>query len=116
MEADTDPANVPGCIGRCPEADQNVHLAHKACSIVCQSEPDLAMADPGFKVVEHEQSFRIHVEVEVAIARAVRTSCDLQTLEQMAALCWPFHDGVLAQRHRRPQRVNNPATGSASTI
>jgi hypothetical protein len=40
----------------------------------------LAMPDPGFKNVEHEQGFRIHVEVEVAIARTVRAGCDLQTL------------------------------------
>ncbi|MBB3021347.1 hypothetical protein FHR70_004443 [Microvirga lupini] len=91
---------MPGRISRCPEANQNVHLAHEACSIVCQSEPNLAVPNPGFEVVEQEQGFRVYVEVEVAKARAVRTGCDLQTLKQMTALCWPFHDGVLAKRHR----------------
>jgi hypothetical protein len=95
VEADTDPADVPGRISRSPEAYQNIHLAHGAFRFICQSEADLAVPNPGLKVVEPEQGFRIHINVEAAIAFAVRANRDLKALEQVAERRRPFHNRVL---------------------
>jgi hypothetical protein len=56
VKADADFADVLGWIGRCPEANQWVHLAHEAFfSIVSQSEPHLAVPHPCFEIVDQEQ-------------------------------------------------------------
>jgi len=101
VKADPDFADVLGWIGRGPEANQWVHLAHEAFfSTVCQSEPHLAVPHPCFEVVDQEQGLPIHVGIDAAKASAIGAGSDLHALQQVMELCWPFNDGVLTQWHR----------------
>src|SRR3712207_3876861 len=69
VKADADFADVAGWIGCRPEADQRVHLTHKAFfSLVSQPEPHEAVPYPCFEFVEQEKGLPIHVNIEAAIA------------------------------------------------
>jgi hypothetical protein len=82
VKADADFADVLGWIGRCPEANQWVHLAHEAFfSIVSQSEPHLAVPHPCFEIVDQEQGLPIYVDVDAAIALAIGPDSNLHALQ-----------------------------------
>jgi hypothetical protein len=80
VKADAHFADMLGWIGRCPEADQRVHLTHDAFSTVCPSDPHLAVSQSCLEVIDPGRGLQVYVNVDAAMAIIIGTDSILNAL------------------------------------
>jgi hypothetical protein len=102
VEADAHPPDVLLRVGCRSEADERIHLTDEALGALRGPEPDPAMTGVRFKLIEMEQQFAIHVDVDARKSVIVPAVRNLYSFDQVIEFCRPFDDGSLAERHVSP--------------
>jgi hypothetical protein len=118
MEAEAHPPDVPLRIGCRSEADDRIHLTDEALGALRGPEPDPAMTGVCFELIEMEQQFTIHVDVDATISVIILAVRDLHSFDQVIEFRRPFDDRGLTGQHISPIAGNLlpiRASGAASS-